>query len=166
MVGKTISHYRILKELSHGGMGTVFLAQDINLPRKVALKFIRGEKQQDPAARKRFLREADSAAAIVHPFICTVYETGEFEELFLSHGIPRRPYAAKEAGARFAIKNALNIAAETAEALEEIHRMGIIHHDLKPSNIMLIRQDHAKVMDLDWPRPSLNARKRTPMPRR
>lgn len=149
MIEKTVSHYHILKELSHGGMGTVFLAQDINLPRKVALKFIRGENQQDPTARKRFLREADSAAAIVHPFICTVYETGEFEgaifiamEYLEGHTLQKR----LDQGP-LSLKKALTIAAETAEALEEIHRMGIIHCDLKPSNIMLIRQDHVKVMD-------------------
>jgi eukaryotic-like serine/threonine-protein kinase len=156
MVGETISHYHILKELSHGGMGTVFLAQDTNLPRKVALKFIRGEKQQDPAMRKRFLKEADSAAAIVHPFICTVYETGEFEgaifiamEYLEGHTLQKRL-----AQGPLSLKKALNIAAETAEALEEIHRVGIIHRDLKPSNIMLIRQDHVKVMDFGLASPS------------
>jgi eukaryotic-like serine/threonine-protein kinase len=156
MIEKTVSHYHILKELSHGGMGTVFLAQDTNLPRKVALKFIRGEKQQDPATRKRFLREADSAAAIVHPFICTVYETGEFEgaifiamEYLEGHTLQKRLTQGP-----LSLKKALNIAAETAEALEEIHRMGIVHRDLKPSNIMLIRQDHVKVMDFGLASPS------------
>jgi serine/threonine protein kinase/Tfp pilus assembly protein PilF len=157
MVGKTVSHYHILKELSHGGMGTVFLARDINLPRKVALKFIQPEKQQDPEMRKRFLREADSAAAIVHPFICTVYETGEFEgAIFIAmEYLEGRTLQSQLEQGPLPLKKALNIAAETAEALEEIHRMEIIHRDLKPSNIMLIRQDHVKVMDFGLARFSL-----------
>ena len=80
MVGTTISHYEILEKIGQGGMGEVFLAQDTSLDRKVALKFLPDELQQDPTARKRFLREAKSAAALDHPYICKIYEVGEAEK--------------------------------------------------------------------------------------
>ncbi len=80
MVGKTISHYKVLEKIGEGGMGEVFLARDLTLARKVALKFLPEELQQDPTARKRLLREAKSAAALDHPYICKIYEVGEAEE--------------------------------------------------------------------------------------
>jgi len=149
VVGETVSHYRILEKLGQGGMGEVFLAQDTTLDRKVALKFLPEELQQDPTARKRFLREAKSAAALDHPFICKIYEIGKaqdrtfiameyiqgmnLEERFLKGPLP--------------IEDVLEIAWEIADALEGAHRRGIVHRDLKPANVMLIPEGHIKVMD-------------------
>ncbi len=157
MIGKTIAHYRVLKELSHGGMGYVYLAQDTNLNRKVALKFIRGEMQQDPAVRKLFLKEAGSAAAVDHPFICKIFEMGEFEGIIYiaMEYLEGQTLYRRLGQGPIPLKEALRIAAETAEALEEIHRKGIMHRDLNPSNIMLTRQGHVKVMDFGLAMPFL-----------
>jgi serine/threonine protein kinase/tetratricopeptide (TPR) repeat protein len=149
LLGQTISHYHILKKLGEGGMGEVYLAQDTALDRTVALKFVLPEIKGDEAARKRLLAEARSAAALDHPFICKVYETGE---------VDGRPFIAMEyvEGATLSdklpqgtppLKETLRIAAEIAEALATAHARGIIHRDLKPSNIMLTQDGHAKVMD-------------------
>jgi len=164
MIGRIISHYRVLKELSHGGMGTVFLAEDISLSRKVALKFPRGKFQEDPVVRKRFLQEAHSAAAIDHPFICKIYEIGEFEEkifIAMEYLEGQTLHRRLEHGA-IPLKEALRIGIETAEALEEIHQKGIMHRDLKPANIMLVGHDHVKVMDFGLARPFLTNKRLDP----
>jgi len=159
MIGTTISHYRVIEELSHGGMGEVFLAEDTKLHRKVALKFILQKRQQDPEARSRFLREADSAAAIDHPFICKIYEIGEFEEkifIAMEYLEGRTLHSRLEYGP-VSLKEALRMGSEIAEALEEIHRKGIIHRDLNPSNIMLTTHNHVKVMDFGLAMPYIAA---------
>ena len=149
MVGETISHYKVLEKIGQGGMGEVFLAQDTSLDRKVALKFLPEDLQQDPTARKRFLREAKSAAALDHPFICKIYQVGEAEEKpFIAmeylQGITLRE---KLAGGPFPVREAVETASEIAEALEAAHKQSIVHRDLKPSNIMLTIERHVKVMD-------------------
>ena len=149
MVGETISHYKVLEKIGQGGMGEVFLAQDTSLDRKVALKFLTEDLQQDPTARKRFLREAKSAAALDHPFICKIYQVGEAQE---------QPFIAMEylqgitlqeklAGGPLPVREAVETASEVAEALEAAHKQSIVHRDLKPSNIMLTLERHVKVMD-------------------
>ena len=146
---KKIKHYKILKPIGKGGMGEVYLAQDTILDRKVAIKFLPEESQQDPTARERFVREAKSAASLDHPFICKVYEAGEVngnafivmefvEGENLKNRMEREPLSLPES---------LNIALEIAEALEKAHKNEIVHRDLKPANIMLTPQGRVKVMD-------------------
>jgi len=149
VLGKTISHFRILEKLGQGGMGEVFLAQDTTLDRKVALKFLPEELQQDPTARKRFLREAKSAAALDHPFICKIYEIGKAQDrtFIAMEYIQGMTLEVRMAEGPLPVGDVLETAWEIADALEGAHRRGIVHRDLKPSNVMLIPEGHIKVMD-------------------
>ena len=149
MVGETISHYRVVDKLGQGGMGEVFLAQDTSLDRKVALKFLPEQWRHDPTARKRFLREAKSAAALDHPYICKVYETAEVDDtsFIAMEYVPGQTLMERLSEGPLALSEALQTAVEVAEALEEAHGAGIVHRDLKPSNIMLRPEGHVKVMD-------------------
>ncbi len=149
MVGKTISHYKVLEKIGQGGMGEVFLAQDTTLDRKVALKFLPEELQQDSTARKRFLREAKSAAALDHPFICHIHEVGEVEgkSFIAMEYIQGTTLREKLTEGPLPVRKALETAGEMAEALEAAHKQKIVHRDLKPSNIMLTPEGHVKVMD-------------------
>ncbi len=149
MVGTTISHYKVIEKIGQGGMGEVYLAQDTTLDRKVALKFLPEEMQQDSTARQRFLREAKSAAALDHPYICHIHEVGEVEgKSFISmEYVQGETLKDKLSQGPLPLKDALGKATEVAEALEEAHKQGIVHRDLKPSNIMLTPQGHVKVMD-------------------
>ena len=149
MVGTTISHYKILEKIGEGGMGEVFLAQDTTLDRKVALKFLPEEMQQDSTAQKRFLREAKSAAALDHPYICHIHEVGEVEgkSFIAMEYVQGMMLQEKIAKGPFPVKEAVETAAEIAEALEAAHKQNIVHRDLKPSNIMLTPEGHVKVMD-------------------
>jgi len=147
--GDKIHHYEILDLLGKGGMGEVYLARDTILDRKVALKFLPDELEGDLKTRERFLREAKSAAALDHPFICKIYETGEhrgkayiameyIEGKTLKDRIEQEPLPLREA---------IRITLEIGEALENAHKAGIVHRDLKPANIMITSQGHTKVMD-------------------
>ena len=148
-MSETASRYRILSSLGKGGMGEVFLADDTQLGRKVAIKFLTEALEEDPTARDRLHREARSAAALDHPYICQIHELADIDGrtgIVMEHvagetlqvRLRRSPLAAKEA---------LQIAAEIAEALEEAHSRRVVHRDLKPSNVMLTEQGHVKVMD-------------------
>ena len=150
MIGQNISHYRILEKLGEGGMGEVYLAQDTGpLNRKVALKFPSQEMQQDPVARQRFLREARSAAALDHPYICHIHEVGEDgEQFFISmEYVAGQTLKDRLAKGSLELRDALQKATEIAEALEAAHKQNIVHRDLKPANIMLTPEGHVKVMD-------------------
>jgi tetratricopeptide (TPR) repeat protein/tRNA A-37 threonylcarbamoyl transferase component Bud32 len=147
--GERIGHYEILSLLGQGGMGQVYLARDEILERNVAIKFLPEEMERDFQTRQRFVREAKSAAALDHPFICKVYETGETEgKAFIAmeyvQGQTLREKMEKEP---INLRDALRISLEVAEALDEAHKKGIVHRDLKPANIMIIPGGHAKVMD-------------------
>ncbi len=148
-VNQRVKHYKILEPIGKGGMGEVYLAKDTILDRKVALKFLSAERQQDPAARQKLLKEARAAAALDHPFICKVYETGEVQgEGFIAmeyvEGQDLKQKLEKEP---LSIRESLRITLEIAEALEEAHKRGVLHRDLKPANIMITPQNHVKVMD-------------------
>jgi eukaryotic-like serine/threonine-protein kinase len=149
MMGKTFGHYHVLEKIGHGGMGEVYLADDTLLHRKVALKFLPAEMQRDLSAHQRLLNEAKSAAALDHPYICHINEFGEAEgRVFISmEYVDGQNLKERLAHGPVSPKEAQQIAAEVAEALEEAHKKGIVHRDLKPANIMLTRNGHAKVMD-------------------
>ena len=149
MIGKTISHYRIIEKLGEGGMGVVYKAEDMKLRRTVALKFLPPDMMRDPDAKERFLHEAQAAAPLNHPSICTVYEVGEAEGLsfIVMQCIDGRSLRAELESGPLGLNRALEIGAELAEALSEAHAKGVIHRDIKPANIMITPSGRAKLMD-------------------
>ena len=149
LAGSRISHYQILRQLGKGGMGEVWLANDTVLDRQVAIKFLPENLQADPLTRERFLREAKAAAALDHPFICKIFETGESggRTYIVMEYVEGCNLQDKMKETAISAREALQIALEVAEALEVAHAKGIVHRDLKPANIMRTPQGHAKVMD-------------------
>ena len=148
-IPRKLPNYEILSLIGKGGMGEVYLAHDERLDRKVAIKFLPEEMVADPQARKRFLREAKAAAALDHPFICKIFEAGEYEgqSYIVMEYIPGTTLRDKIAETPLGLGDALKVALEVAEALEAAHEKGIAHRDLKPSNLMCTPQGHVKVMD-------------------
>ena len=149
MVGKRVFQYQILEKLGQGGMGEVFLAEDTELNRKVALKFLPSSSSSDAHALERFKQEARSAAALNHPNITTIYEIGIWED---------RPYIAMafidgqkltdmivEGGAD--INRTLDVVIQISEGLGKAHHAGIVHRDIKPDNILLDKDGRAKIVD-------------------
>lgn len=144
-----IKHYGLLSLIGKGGMGEVYLAHDAKLDRRVAVKFLPDELHKDPKARERFLREAKAAAALDHPFICKVFEAGEFQgrSYIVMEYVEGKSLRDKIAEGPFSLASAIRAALEVCEALEAAHAKGIVHRDLKPSNLMCTPQGHIKVMD-------------------
>ena len=153
--------YTILAELGRGGMGEVYLAEDASLDRKVAIKLLPEEVYQDPTARGRFIREAQAAAALDHPYICSIHEVGETENrlFFAMEYVPGKTLRDRISEGPLPLKQALPIAEEIAEALQFAHEKGMIHRDIKPANIMLMEKGHAKVMDFGLAKQVMGAEK-------
>jgi tRNA A-37 threonylcarbamoyl transferase component Bud32/tetratricopeptide (TPR) repeat protein len=149
MIGKTISHYRILEELGRGGMGVVYKAEDTKLKRKVALKFLRAQALAEDADRTRFVREAQAAAALDHPNICTVYEVGEADDqTFISMAyIEGESLRERLASGPVSIAEALDYSIQAAKGLRAAHEKGIVHRDVKSANLMLTHDGMIKVLD-------------------
>ena len=150
LTGRTVAHFRIGEPLGSGGMGVVYQAEDLRLGRLVALKFLAPELVRDPAAKERFLTEARAASALEHANLCTILEVGESEEGLLFLAMPRYDGESLDrriARGHLAVEEALDLVSQAARGLAKAHQHGIVHRDVKPSNLFVTSDGVVKVMD-------------------
>src|SRR5215471_5749438 len=147
MIGKVISHYRIIEKIGQGGLGEVFLAEDTILTRRVAMKFL--SRSDDSQAHEQIIAEARSAAMIDHPYTCKVFEAGQSEgkSFIVMEYVEGETLSHRLKAGRLPFAEAMKIAGEVTEALADAHDKAIVHCDLKPANVMIARTGHVKLMD-------------------
>ncbi len=149
MIGRTISHYRVVSELGSGGMGVVYEAEDTRLGRHVALKLLPADMGRDPQAMDRFLREARIVSSLSHPHICTLHDIGEHEgqQFMVMELLEGEPLRSRIARGPLSLEDLLDYGVQIADALEAAHAAGIVHRDIKPANLFVTRRGQLKVLD-------------------
>ena len=149
MIAESIAHYRIIKKLGAGGMGEVYLALDTKLDRKVAIKVLAPDFLAEENLKKRLVREAQAAARLDHPNICAIYDVNEADSFtfIVMQYIEGETLAEKMERQPLGVSNALAIAEQAAEGLDDAHAHGIVHRDIKPQNMMITPRGQLKILD-------------------